>query len=151
MFHGVIHHADGCFSGPLKSFLHQHSLILWKTTQHIVCQIISFWFFTDSDLHPFKNLGAKMCDDVFDAIVAAGTSFWTDAELSRLQADVIVNDDQFFFRIDLIEINQLPHTLAAQVHKSLRFGKHHFLTFDHAFSAECFVFFCIHADIILVC
>ena len=27
-----------------------------------------------------------------DAIVAAGTSFWTDAELSRLQADVIVND-----------------------------------------------------------
>ena len=95
-------------------------------------------------------VGAKISDDVFDAIVAARASFFADTDLSRRQADIIVNHDQLALRIHFVIVHQLPHGLAAQVHICHRLCDNDFLACDHALSEQCLVACTGRRDLIFV-
>ena len=95
-------------------------------------------------------VGAKIGDDVFDAIVAARASFFADADLSRCQADIVIHHDQLALRIYLVIVHQLPHGLAAQVHIRHRFCHNNLLTCDHTFSEQSLVACAGGRDLIFV-
>ena len=63
-----------------------------------------------------------MLDDALHAIVTAGTSLRPHPDLARLQADIIV-DNQDIFRFYLIVIGQRSYALAAEIHISQRLGR----------------------------
>ena len=95
-------------------------------------------------------VGAKIGDDVFDAIVTARASFFADTDLSRRQADIIVNHDQLALRIHFVIVHQLPNGLAAQVHICHRLCDNDFLACDHALSEQCLVACTGRRDLIFV-
>ena len=78
-------------------------------SQHIVCQIPALRLFSDSNFDSLEVLSAQLCDNIFDAVMAARTSFFPYPDLSRFQTDIVIDHDQFFFRIDLIIVYQGSH------------------------------------------
>ncbi len=72
-----------------------------------------------------------MGDDALDTIMSAGASFFADPELSHIQADIVINDNQIRFLVHLIIVHQLPDTLSAQIHKGLRLCEYHSEAVDH--------------------
>ena len=75
---------------------------------------------THTDLYPGELLGSQMGDDALNTIVSAGTALGTNSQLSRCQADIIVNNNDIG-RIDLVIIGCGTYTFTAAVHISLRF------------------------------
>ena len=67
----------------------------------MVCQIPSFWFGSYTNFYTHKFLCAKSANNVLQTIMAACTALLPDTKLSRLQINIIVNDDQLCLRIDL--------------------------------------------------
>ena len=52
-------------------------------------------------------------DDIFDAVVPSGAAFLPDSELPYSEINVVIDDNQFMFLVNLIVIYKAPYTLAA--------------------------------------
>ena len=87
-----------------------------------------------------------MCNDIFDTIMSSGAALRTNPKLPRCQIDIIVNNDQFLLRIDLVIIHQLPDTLSAEIHIGLRHRQKNLLSLDHTFATDCLMLFDIHGN-----
>ena len=65
--------------------------------------------------------GKAFCNNIFDTVVSARTSFFPDPQIARDQTDIVKNNNQIFHRIQLVKIHQGTDTVTTEVHIRLRF------------------------------
>lgn len=103
-------HSFRCFP---DGFIHKFTILCGKSAKYMICQIPSFRLSTYAHFDTEEFLSSKLTDNVFDTIVSACASLLTDAKLTRIQVNIVVNHDQFCFRIDLEIIDHIPDGTAA--------------------------------------
>ena len=117
--HGMVDPFLHCLHDRVGRFLycilHDRSLALGKMSQHIVGQIHPGRLFSHAHPDSGELLGPQMGDDAFDPVVASGASLGPDPQLSRRQADIVI-DHQDVLRVHLIIIGSRPDALAAGIH-----------------------------------
>ena len=83
-----------------------------------------------------KIVAAKQIDDRAHAVVRAGAALGAEADVPRLQIDVVIHHDQVI-RLDLVPVHQLDNALAGQVHERLRLSQHDALAADAPLRQLC--------------
>ena len=73
-----------------------HSLpILWrKTAKHVVHQIPASGLLSHPQLHPYETVMAQIRDDVLQSVMPSCAALFADAQLPRLQTDIVRDHDQ---------------------------------------------------------
>ena len=90
----------------------EHSIFFsGKSTQHMFYQIAALRLLSNPDLDPGKLLGACVLNDIFNSVVSSCASLSSHADLSHIQAYIIIDHHQIFY-INLVIIHQCTHALS---------------------------------------
>src|SRR5699024_5925443 len=114
--------------------VHSLSLLVCETTQNMICQVPILWLCSHTDTNPYEILCPESGNNILDPIVPACTAFFPDSNLSRLQINIIVDDNQFLLRINLEIVRKAAHRLSTQIHICERFQQYDFLPRNHPFT-----------------
>ena len=90
-----------------------------------------------------------MRDNIFDAVVSSGSAALLKPQLPRRQIQIIMDHQQIVDAI-LIIIQQLHHSLPAQIHKSLWLYQQNFLSVPCSRLRECLTLLLFHCDMQLI-
>ena len=82
--------------------------------------------------------------------MATGAAFFADADVTWLQGNVIVDDNDFSGGIQFVEVHSFADAVAAQVHVGLGLQKQDLLALDDAGAADGLEFFGVHRDVVAV-
>ena len=76
----------------------------------------------DADFEAGESIGAKMFDEGFDAVMAAGAAFIAESEPSEREADIVI-DDEAVLRFPFEVAEDFADGASAEVHEGLGFGE----------------------------
>ena len=76
--------------------------VLVKAREHVTDDIVVV-VVTDPDLQAVKNLAVQVSDDGFDAVVPTGAALLLEADLTKLEIHVIMNDDKIVDRVIIMD------------------------------------------------
>lgn len=96
-----------------------------------------FLMTTDTNLDTGKFICSEFCDYILESVLSPMTSFRPKSNFSKLHINIIRNNENILFWINLIKIYQSTHGIPWEIHIGHRLHENALLPLDNSFRNKC--------------